>query len=264
MPFHVTPDGARLHYRLQGAQDGHEPALLFVHGWCSNLEHWAFQVKRFSRLHRILRIDRRGMGRSTTPGSGHAAEQHAADIAEVAKAAGVHRAVAIGHAGGGASTLELARSHPELVEAAVLVDTGLYPAPTLDAGGSGFGASLVPMIDALSGPDGQAAFEQMYRGFFSPHCDPKISGQAVQDAMRTPLEVAIAELRGMAVSTEEIARGIEQPVLWLTATRADQDYVSKQLRDVRFGQVVGSGHFPQLEVPEQTNAMIATFLAQLR
>lgn len=263
MPFHTTSDGARLYYRLQGAKDSRAPTLLFVHGWCSNLEHWSFQVKRFSRSHRILRVDRRGMGRSSTPGTGHTAKQHAADIAEVAKAAGVRRAIAVGHAGGGASTLELTRSSPGLVKAAVLVDTGLYPQPDLGPTASGFGAILFSMIQALSGADGNAAFQQMYRGYFSPHCDKALSRRAVADAMKTPLTVAIAELEGMAVSTEEIARGITQPVLWLTATHADQDYIGRQLADVRFGQVVGSGHFPQMEVPDQTNAMIATFLDQL-
>ncbi len=260
MPFHVTADGARLHYRLQGARNSTAPTLLLVHGWCSNLEHWAFQVKRFARSHRILRIDRRGMGRSSTPGAGHTAQQHAADIAEVAKLTGVRRAIAIGHAGGGASTMELTRSQPRLIKAAVLVDTGLYPQPQLGASATGFGAILQPMIDALSGPNGKAALQRMYRGYFSPRCDRTISRAAVGDALRTPLDVAIAELEGMAVSTEEIARGIAQPVLWLTAARADQEYVTRQLSDVQFGQVVGSGHFPQLEVPDQTNAMIATFL----
>jgi pimeloyl-ACP methyl ester carboxylesterase len=263
MPFHTTPDGARLHYRLDGNAQSGRPALLFIHGWCSNLTHWSPQVKRFFGTRRILRLDRRGMGRSSTPGTGHTAAQHAADIADVARAAGVSRVIAIGHAGGGASTLELARSQPDLVEAAVLVDTGLYPLPRLDDPTSAFGSVLTAMIRALSAPDPGPAFEQMYRGFFSPHCGRDVVERAVGDAMRTPVEVAIAELRGMAVSTEEIARGIAQPVLWLTATRADQEYIARQLRDVSFGQVVGSGHFPQLEVPEQTNGMIATFIGQV-
>lgn len=264
MPFHTTSDGARLHYRLQGAKDSRAPTLLFVHGWCSNLEHWRFQVKRFSRSYRILRVDRRGMGRSSTPGTGHTARQHAADIAEVAKAAGIRRVIAIGHAGGGASTLELARSHPALVKAAVLVDTVLSPEPDLRPSAAGFGAVLRSMIEALSSANGKSAFAQMYRGYFSPRCDRTLSRDAVNDAMQTPLTVAVAELNGMAVSTEEIARGINQPVLWLTATRADQEYIARQFSDVQFGQVVGSGHFPQLEVPDQTNAMIATFIDQLR
>ena len=264
MPFHTTTDGARLYHRLQGRESSAHPTLLFVHGWCSNLEHWSEQARRFARTHRLLRVDRRGMGRSSSPGTGHTAAQHAADLAEVARAAGVSRVIAIGHAGGGAGTLELTRRHPELVEAAVLIDTGLYPLPSLDGSGGGFGSVLRSMIQALSGPEPRAALEGMYRGFFSPHCDRAVSERAVNQALRTPIEVAIAELEGMAVSTEEMAREIPQPVLWLTATKADQDYISRQLRSVVFGQVVGSGHFPQLEVPEQTNGMIATFVAQLQ
>ena len=80
--------------------------------------------------------------------------------------------------------------------------------------------------------------------------------------MRTPLPLAIDELKVMAVSTQRIAEDIEQPVLWLTAAPADQAYIRKHLKNVQFGQVVGSGHFPQLEVPAQTNAMLETFLSQ--
>ena len=263
MPFLNTKDGARIHYKLQGKQEGRAPALLFIHGWCSNLDHWLPQAKYFSRNHRVLRLDRRGLGKSTTPGSGHNAQQHAADIAAVAKAAGCNRVVAVGHAGGGPVTLELARSYPRLVKAAVIVDSGMYPKPRIGDPKSPFGMVLGSMIDAMSGPNGKAAFKQMYQGFFGPKCDKKVSRQAVADAMRTPLPLAIEELRVMDVSTQRIADDITQPVLWLTAAAVDQPYISKHLDDVQFAQVVGSGHFPQLEVPDQTNAAIATFLKQL-
>lgn len=52
-------------------------------------------------------------------------------------------------------------------------------------------------------------------------------------------------------------------MLWLTVTDADQMAVGKAFRDMQFGQTVGSGHFPQLEVPDQTNAMIERFVSNL-
>lgn len=263
MPFFTTKDGAKIHYKLQGKQNGRAPTLLFIHGWCSNLEHWAPQAKYFARTHRVLRVDRRGLGKSTTSGSGHTAKQHAHDIAAVAKAAGCSRVVAIGHAGGGPPTLELARSYPRLVKAAVIVDAGMYPKPKIGDPKSPFGMVLGPMIEAMQGAKGKAAFKQMYQGFFGPKCDKQVARQAVADAMRTPLPLAIEELKVMDVSTQRIADGISQPVLWLTAASVDQAYISKHLKQVQFAQVVGSGHFPQLEVPEQTNAAIATFVAQL-
>jgi len=263
MPYLDIEDGARIHFKLQGKQVGRAPVLLFIHGWCSNLEHWAPQARYFARTHRVLRVDRRGMGKSSTPGSGHSASQHAADIAAVAKAAGVTRVIAIGHAGGGPATLELTRTYPRLVKATVMVDSGMYPQPRLNDPKSPFGRVLGPMADTLRGSNGESAFRKMYQGFFSPNCDKKVSRRAVADAMRTPLAVAIDEIDVMATSTQRIADDIQQPVLWLTAAAVDQPYIRKHLKNVQFGQVVGSGHFPQLEVPDQTNAMIATFVAQL-
>jgi pimeloyl-ACP methyl ester carboxylesterase len=60
-----------------------------------------------------------------------------------------------------------------------------------------------------------------------------------------------------------MAKDIGQPVLWLTANAVDQAYIAKHVEGVQFAQVVGSGHFPQLEVPGQTNAAIETFIDQL-
>ena len=264
MPTFTTQDGARLYYQVQGKDtDTGRPPLIFIHGWCSNHRHWAPQVRHFGRHHRILRMDRRGLGRSTTPGSGHTAEQHAQDIAAIAKVAGLRRAVAIGHAGGGPVTLALAARFPRLVKAAVIVDSSMYPLPRIGDPKSPFGTTLGSMVDAMEGPGGKAAFRKMYQGFFGPKCDKAVSSAAVADAMKTPLDLAVKELLVMAVSTEALAQEIGQPVLWLTAAAADQAYVRSHLANVQFGQVVGSGHFPQLEVPKQTNAMMETFIDQL-
>jgi pimeloyl-ACP methyl ester carboxylesterase len=262
MPNFQTADGANLYYRLNGSATD-RPPLILIHGWCSNLEHYAPQVKHFSRRHRILRMDRRGLGRSTTPGSGHTAEQHAEDIAALGKSLDMRGAIAIGHAGGGPVTLELARRYPRLVKAAVMIDSPMYPQPRLGDPDSPFGLTLSTMVEALRGPKGKSAFRQMYTGYFSKKCDRAVRTGTIADAMRTPLPVAVDELLIMAVSTQAIADEVRQPVLWLTANQVDQGYIASHLKKVQFGQVVGSGHFPQLEVPAQTNAMIETFLAQL-
>ena len=90
MPTFRTDDGAELHYKVEGHDRGN-PDLIFIHGWCSNLNHWEEQASYFQDSHRILRMDRRGMGQSTTPGSGHTPQQHAADIAALARHAGLYQ-----------------------------------------------------------------------------------------------------------------------------------------------------------------------------
>ena len=263
MTHYTAHDGAELYYELQGG--GHLP-MIFVHGWCSNLGHWRNQVRHFARRHRTLCVDSRGHGRSSVPQDLRELNPavHAADIAAVARKEGINGAVVVGHAGGGPRTLELARSHPDLVRAVVMVDAGVYPKPRIGNPNDPFGARIGQMIDALSAADAPARFLALYESFFGPHADRTLVSRAIADAARTPLPVAIAELRRtISVSTQAIARQVEQPVLFVSATAVDQNYVRSVVRDVQFGQVVGSGHFVQLEVPAQLNAMIDSFIAGL-
>jgi|GEM_PF-773245 len=267
-----TADGARLHYRLQGRNKTGR-ALIMNHGWCSNVAHWEPQAQHFSRNHPVLRVDRRGMGKSklgkgNDPARGRTASEHAQDIAAVAQKVGIRGAVVLGHAGGGPATLALANQYPELVSAVVMVDSAMYPQADLNDSTNVFGSVLSGMLDSLEGkvaegPTGKDALEVMYRSYFASKCDASLVQQCVDDALQTPLPTVIAELRGMAVDTQSMGAALVQPVLWLTAAGVDQSYISASVADVQFAQVVGAGHFPQLEVPQQVNAMLDTFVSQL-
>lgn len=260
MPIFRTKDGTEIFYRIQGKPQGRP--LILVHGWCSNLEHWSPLVNHFSRSHRVLRIDRRGMGKSGAFNHGHTAVQHAADTAELARSLGLRGAIIIGHAGGGPVTLEIAKNYKRLARAVVLIDSMISPAANINDPGDPAGAALASMISALE-TGGLRAFRQIYKEFFSRHCDKALVRQVVSDAARTPMPVVIDELRELATGTEQAASSITQSVLWLSVQAADQAYINGQLTQVQFGQIVGSGHFPHLEVPRQTNAMIETFIDQL-
>jgi pimeloyl-ACP methyl ester carboxylesterase len=262
MPTLNRPDGTQIYYQLVGNRSGKLP-LVLIHGWCSSHELWVHQVKYFGKKHRILVLDRRGHGRSSTCGSGHNAATHAADIAAVTTAAGLKSVVAIGHAGGGAGTLQFIRENPKLVKAGVLIDTSLGTLPKFGDPGSPFGIALAQMVEALKGPESKTAFREMYSRYFNPKGDRKANARAVADAARTPDAVKIAELEGLIVDTAAIADHIVQPVLWLTAGKADQSFIRSHLENVGFAQVSGANHFPHFEQPGQANAMIETFLSRI-
>ena len=86
MPFHESPDGSRLHYRLAGSG---EQGLIFIHGWCGNTEHWEPQARAFARTHRVLRVDRRGDGRSDAPEGGYHPRDQADEMAGLIEALGL-------------------------------------------------------------------------------------------------------------------------------------------------------------------------------
>lgn len=262
MPTLKRPDGTTLFYKLTGRDSGHPP-LLFVHGWCSNHEVWEQQVRHFGKRHRILLLDRRGHGRSTTCGSDHDPAGHAGDIAAVVRAAGLRGVVAIGHAGGAAGTLEFMRANPRLAKGGVIIDAFLYPRARANDPKSAFGTMVGGMIDALRGAGAAKAFRGWYTSYFDARSDRAMVRRLVSEAATVADAVKIAELEGLLVDTAAIARGINRPVLWLMAGAQDQAFIAANLARVGFGQVYGAAHFPQVEQPAQTNAMIEAFLARL-
>ena len=255
----TTQDGTKTFHTVRG--EG-RPRFIFIHGWCSNLRPWDAQTRYFTKGHRVLAADRRGHGRSEVPEGGYTTKQHAADIAAVARKEKIRDAIVVGHAGGGPSSLEFARSYPQYARAVVMVDAPVV-GPKADIGNpkDSFGAVLGGMIDQINGKNGAKAFKQIYSGYFSEHA----GRAALADAARTPRAVAVgvADLAGVGINTQATVKQIKQPVLWLAVTEVDQAAPRKAFRNIQFGQTVGSGNVPQFEVPDQTNAMTERFVSNL-
>src|SRR5262245_59920622 len=187
MPTFMTEDGAELYYKVEGNERGNPP-LIFIHGWCSNLTHWEHQVSYFQDSHRILCMDRRGMGKSTTAGTGHTPEQHAADIAALARHEGFTNAVAIAHAGGGPAGVYFCYGYPELVSAYIMIDTPITPGVDLDNPTNMPARFYAEMIDKLRAAERERYFRELYRSFFGAQADRELVESAVAEACRTPVE----------------------------------------------------------------------------
>ncbi len=273
MPTFRTDDGAELYYKVEGTEQGNPP-LIFIHGWCSNLNHWEQQVSYFQDSHRILRMDRRGMGKSTTPGTGHTPTQHAADIAALARHEGFTNAVAIAHAGGGPAGVHLGSGYPDVVRAYVMVDTAISPGFDLADTTKVTARFYAEMIDKMTASDGERYFQELYTSFFGAQADRALVASAVAEASRTPVETRVKELKLMAADTATPAATMHQPILviagpWLADSfpqavdHATLKSIFTQARQVELARAIGTGHFLQLEVPEQTNAFITSFVSRL-
>jgi pimeloyl-ACP methyl ester carboxylesterase len=249
-------DGAQLVYEVEG---GGELALAFVHGWCSMLEHWNAQAERFRSSYRVVRWDRRGMGRSTTEQPADSPARHADDLAAILDRSGIGQVVVIAHAGGGPTALAFTERFPERTSGLVYVDSRLHEVPG-SSEDQVFAAGVDRTCRRLLDNDSDDSFRALYRSFFGPRASETVIDAAVRNALATPRDIAITELRHMLADTVAVARGITCPALSVSATPDDMAVVKSAFSDVMIGHVVGSGHFVPVEVPDQLNAMIATFL----
>ena len=259
MPIFTHGD-VRLHYTDAGAGD---PALLFIHGWSSSARHWAPQARHFRRRHRVLRIDLRGHGRSPAPDlpvSGYSIPRHAEDLAALLAELGLAGVVAVGHSSGGWVALELAARFPDLVRAVVVVDSGFDPpVPAEELEGH-------PILRHLRKGPFAEQIARSYRGMFRDFSDPALRERTAAEAARTPPLASERTVRAnLRTDRAALARAVSQPVLCVYASNTPRS--AREIRDLmphaQFAQVVGAGHFLQLEVPAQLHAMIRRFLELL-
>lgn len=270
MPTLTTDDGATLYFELEGRDCG-KPPLIFIHGWCANLDHWDHQVRYFKDRHLILRMDRRGMGRSTTPGSGHSPERHAADVALLARHVGIKDAVVIAHAGGGPVGVYFCAQYAELARAFVMIDSAIMPGLDLEQPNTRAAQFYADMMVKLIDPAGDDYFRQMYASYFGAQAEPALVSAVVDAACRTPAAVRVAEMKLMAADTATPAARMEQPTLvivgqWLadnSRPAADPQQLKTHFKHLEFARAIGTGHFVQLEAPEQTNAFLNSFVSRL-
>ncbi len=257
MTMHTASrDGTTLAFVDGGEGD---PPFVFVHGWSCNHTHFAPEIDHFVHDHRIVAVDLRGHGASDAPEQRYTVSALADDVAWLCGELGLVRPVLVGHSMGGQVVLDVAARNPELAAAVVMVDA----APIV--GASPAMAMASDVAAALAGPNGASA-----RGAIVDHAvsalahSPALQAQVRADMLATPDHVAISCVTLMGDwDGESAARACTVPALHIGAEDPINDAAALRALNplMRTGQTVGAGHFNQLEVPEQVNAMIERFLA---
>jgi len=254
MPY-ATRNGVSLHYQQAGR--GESP-LVFVHGWCCDHTFFQPQFDAFQASHAVMTLDLRGCGRSDRSEDGYDIPTLADDVAWLCQDIGFSRPVVIGHSLGGMIALELAARHPSLPAAVIAADPGpIDPAPEDHAFFERF-------LAGLEGPDEAAVRLAFIEGSFLATDDADRKRGIIDTMCSIPAWVAVAGIRGV-LAWDGLAALLhcDVPVLvMLSRTGGSNDPARLLVRkpDIQIGVTVGTGHFHQLEAPEQVNPMIERFV----
>ncbi len=252
---HLTRDGVKLFFEEAGS--GERPILL-VHGWTCDHTYMAPQFEHFRRAHRVIAVDLRGHGQSDKPKQNYTMAAFANDLAWLCGQLQVKKPIVIGHSMGGVIGVELAARFPEVPGAVVTLDSPIVPPQELLDG------IATPTIAALRGPDYRAVQQKLVaEALFLPTDDPARKARIVEAMSSAPQHVMASAFENIFIDTVATVATCKVPLLILMAAQplSDVTRLRQVCPNVVIGQTVGAGHFHQLEVPEQVNAMIDRFLA---
>jgi len=159
---------------------------------------------------------------------------------------------------GGAIAIEIALSEPKLLAGVVLV-------------GSGARLRVAPMIMAEIRRDYVHAAELITEWAYSPKTDARIRRVSIQELLDVPAEVTYGDFEACDDfdRMNEVGQ-ITLPTLIvcgeddrLTPAKYSQ-YLKDKIRNARLVIISGAGHSVMLEKPNELNAALQSFLADLK
>lgn len=249
----ITRNGVRLSYEEAGAGG---PPMLFVHGFGGDSRHFAAQMEHFKRTRRVVAIDRRGHGRSDKPEGPYTIPAIAEEVAWTARELGLHKPVLVVHSMGMIG-LEVVARNPDLASALVVLDAPAMPPPPVRA-------AFEQLLAGLRTPGYREVIAQVCDQMIFLPTDDKTRRAALHAAMlETPQQVLVSTWENfLAHDPRESASKCKVPLLYVGGVMPfDEPAMRALVPHITVGRTVGAGHFHQLEVPEQVNAMIDRFLA---
>ncbi|RKH58853.1 alpha/beta fold hydrolase [Corallococcus aberystwythensis] len=235
---------------------GQGTPVVFVHSACGDTRQWASQLQHVRAHRRAVALDLRGHGQSTlTSGADFSVEDFAQDVATVVDGLGLSRVVLVGHSMGGAVSVAYAAAHPERVAGLFLLD------PASD------GRAVPPeaaqgMMSALDTEGWVGVIEQYWSTLLEPST-PEVREQVLGQLRRTP-RAAVKAVMGSLLRFDPVSALKRYPgpaLSVITPLNETPGAYHVLVPGLPFKQVTGTGHWVQLDAPEQVNALLDGFLA---
>lgn len=256
MPTVTATDNTQIHYRTVG--EGPRTVLL-VHGWMVSGAVWdeLAELLDTSGL-RLLIPDHRGTGKSGRPEGGYTLEQYAKDMLAVVEHAGAERFTVVGHSMGGQVAQWVA------AEAAARVD-GLVLLNTVPASGMQLPPDAAGLFRTSAGDREK---QKMILGLACKQLSAEALEKALADAGNVSAQAIVGGFDAWTGGgmVEKLAK-ISAPTL-VVATDDPflppaflKQAVVQPIRLARLAYLPGPGHYPQVERPQETAALVGAFLA---
>src|SRR5215470_18328093 len=235
---------------------GHGPVVLMGHGYSATGRMWAPQRQAVEPHYRLISWDMRGHGRTESPAdpARYSEALTVADMRALLKHLGVERAVIGGLSLGGYMSLAFHRTHPGMVRALVICDSG--PGYRNAEAREGWNQRARERADELErrGLDALGGRSREMREAMGEHQSAQGLAHAARGMLAQDGPRVIDGLAGIQVPTLVIVGDQDKPFL------APCEYMAKKIPGARFEVIAGAGHSSNLDQPEAFNRVLREFL----
>lgn len=269
------PGGIHMHYRDEGATQG--PTVLLVHGFSASTYTWQAWTPKLGAQYRVIAIDLPGHGLTSAPAGYHASIESFRDaVYAFTQAMHLSRFTIAGNSMGGAVAWDYALAHPDQLDGLILVDAAGWPHPSEGA------LNTSPMMKLLRNPtlgpilmslDNTSVFRQGTQAAFADpaKADDAMVTRYVEMARAPGHRNVLLQLQtgSRSEANDEALSAIHTPTLILWGT---QDHLIPVADAERFHHAIAgsevkiftnSGHLPQEEIPDESAAVVMTFLQRV-
>lgn len=242
--------------------------VVFVHGFACDRGDWRAQVEHFSAVRQVIACDLPGHGASPGRAADCTIERFGDEVAALLEDLAAP-ALLVGHSLGCRVVLQAHRRAPARVAALTLIDGSRM--------GTGDPAQAEEAMRAAIEFAGYPAFaEALFSQMFLQRTPAAVS--VIERAKRLPSEIGAALFPAMvrwdAAHMESALAAVRAPLLVIQTTTLNAErkrvalkagettpwleLVRGRVPGARIEVIPGTGHFPQIETPEQVNALIAS------
>lgn len=249
----ITRDGIGLAYEEAGSG---KPHVLMCHCWGGDRTFMKPQFDHFKRTHRAVSVDLRGFGDSDKPDGEYTIKGFADDLGWMIQHLQLDKPVLVGHSMGGTVVLEAAARHPELVSAIVILEALVVSPPGLVDG-------FRPVLEAIKTPAYAGALTQFTEQLTGPLYDADARTRMTATMIANSPRVMISSLQDLlSYDSASAAAHCKVPVLYVSSGPwyTDVDRFRSLCPTLTTAQLVGCGHYFELEVPDQLHPIIDRFL----
>lgn len=248
---------------------GEGPCVCFFHGTLGSRAVWESAVGELAGRYRCLAVDWPGHGRSGFNPAGWTVGDLVRGVPRLLADAGVQRAVLVGLSQGGAISLRVALSRPDLVAGLVTVGAGPDgPAPDVAAGLARLGGEL-----AVAGEPGRRArLADIQDGYHPPGwarrepaaAERELAAMSSLDPQAYPL---LTRIPGQYGTVEDRLGDITCPALVVWGAHDPRAFWGPRMVQLmsaaRLVVIDNAGHHVPLDAPAEFNRVLARFLDEL-